>query len=541
MNTSTDEQLRNVSEDDLRLIARELDRLSYNQAAIGYRILQAVIDENIPGSLPTKFDPKGIQQAKDFFRETYNYSTELLDGVSDICVAIIVNTSKSIKPLVQVPTDLTDKSRPQVEIIKEHERSVLMGFPGIARNVFTGETVCLNAAGEYQTLPPEAMRVPHLYIADKANLFVPKDMAKDMVLMLSSQSPFNPARNALLACSKSHDLSIEEAKEIIFSIPETYMNNDEEVANQVFGYFLVCAARLHLGIEDALPPEFVPILGGEQGCYKSSFIEVLFNYVKDRSMWSVVTSSPEKFFSDITLRSTAACMEFPEIENWLNLKNLNAFKAAVTDAFPEGRRPYDTAPTKTKRMSVWVGTTNNADSVLIDRTSSYDRRFIPIRIPNGTFIDTESAARDTSRIWAAAVKLVEENVIHRPHALPKSVYANLSEYQDGFFDECPLQEGALAYARGSNFVYPPDTMLHVFGQRPEEIDPAQLKTIKAIYKKYLPMMGFEWKRQRVDGSQVRMWVRKEPMSSEDLSNIQHEINSSRGNKLITFSSSDSDF
>ena len=541
MNTSTDEKLPCASDSDLRLIASELNRLSVNKNAIGYRILESVIEQRDVGDIPTRFDPKGVQQAKDFFRETYGYSEEFLSNVSDVTVAIIVNTSKTIKSLVQIPTDLTDKSRPQVEIIKEHTNSVLMGFPGLARNVFTGESVCLNAAGEYETLTPEAMRVPHLFIASKVNLFVPKDAARDLVLMLSSQSAFNPARNALLACSKSHDLSVEEAKEIIFSIPKDYMNNDEEVANQVFGFFMVASARLHLGIEDALPPEFVPILGGEQGCYKSSFIEALYNYANDRSMWSVVTSSPEKFFSDITLRSTAACMEFPEIENWLNLKNLNAFKAAVTDAFPEGRRPYDTAPTKTKRMSVWIGTTNNADSVLIDRTSSYDRRFIPIRIPSGTYIDTESAARNVSLIWAAAVKLVDERVIHRPHALPKSVYENLSEYQDGFFDECPLQEGALSYARGSNYVYPPDAMLRVFGQRPEEIDPAQLKTVKSIYKKYLPMMGFEWKRQRVEGGQFRMWVRKEPYSSEELKNVQREINSARNNREINFLPDESDY
>ena len=521
-----------VTDEDRELVDRELICSKSQDFKIASRILR-YLKGNDFRITPRKITKVGVQKGREFCIDSrgtgLSMSKAFIDAVSPPLIAGIIESHESLPKLTDIPQEVTDRHKPQVSIMEEHGRAIDMTFPAISRNVFNSDIVVYNETTDsYRKLKTEELNAPHIAVLKLSNLAVPKDFARDYVRYQASEREYNPARIVLESFENSIDMDVNRAKEIVFGFASKYFFNDEEIANTVWGHFLVATARLHLGIEDAMPPEFVPILSGDQGCYKSSAITMLFDYCKDQSIRSVVTASPEKFFSDITLRSTAAVMEFPEIENWLNLKNLNSFKAAVTDAFPEGRRPYDSAPTKWKRMSVWVGTTNNPDCVLIDRTSSYDRRFIPIRIASGTFIDTEAIESDRSLIWAAAVKLVRENILIRPHSLPSSLFAKLFEYQEEFFEECPLQDGALAYARGSNIVNPKHAMLCVFGQEDEDINTDQLRDVKAIYKKYLPSMGFEKQKVRLEnGTRPYCYVRKVQLTDEQITEARKEVNTDR--------------
>ena len=433
-----------------------------------------------------------------------------------------------------LPQRLPNSPQHYKEQVDADSLVVDFALPGIKRNLLTHEIVYTRDDGSDVVIQGGSLNTIHLLIAELIEGSIPKDRAKDQVIFKADQNPWNPGRDFIQECQRHHSLTVQEAKQIVFSIASTYLHNDEELPNRVLGLWLIAHALNTFDMPNSQAPEYLPILAGEQGCYKSSFLRILFGgHTGERSLTSVVSTDPAAFFKDVTLVSTAWFMEFPEIERWLTKTHLNAFKGRVTDPFPEGRRPYDPLPSKFKRLSAWAGTTNNPLGILIDRSSAYDRRFIPIQIPAGTFIETKKLEEDLTKLWAAVMVCVEHGIAPNPHSLPADLYKDLAQYQEPFAEESPLQETLLAYARGNNEVNTLEALRCCFGLTAIAVTDEQFKEAKAIYRKYLTVQGFTSKKKRLKGRQTWIYVRDVQLTSEEINENRKEVNRNRAN-IIRF-------
>jgi hypothetical protein len=418
------------------------------------------------------------------------------------------------------------------KLLESDSAVVDFAMPSIRRNVLTHELVYEGGDGKHITLQGNDLNTIHLRIAQEVSGSIPKDRAKDQVLFKASQNLWHPGRDFINECRRKYDLSLEEAKQIVNNIASTYLHNDEKIPNIVLGLWLQAHACNTFDLPNAHAPEYLPILCGDQGCFKSSFLQILFGGLTgERSLTTIVSADPQAFFKDVTLVSTAWMMEFPEIERWLTKQNLNAFKGRVTDPYPEGRRPYDALVTRFKRYAVWAGTTNNPQGVLIDKSSNFDRRFIPIQIPSGQYIETELLEQNLEKLWAAVMVLVEAGIETRPHTLPNNLYGELVDYQSPFLEQSPVEGTLLAYASAVNEFSTADAIRCCFGVAEHEISDNLSQEAKQIFRKHLKMMGFTSKKKRVAGGGIYVYLRDTKLTSQELRNRQADANRGRTNSI----------
>ena len=173
--------------------------------------------------------------------------------------------------------------------------------------------------------------------------------------------------------------------------------------------------------------------------------------------------------------------------------------------------------------------------MLIDKSSSFDRRFIPIQIPSGKFIETELLEENVEKIWAAVMVCVEQAGNSRPHTLPQDLYGDLIEYQSPFLEQSPIESTLLAYASAVNKLNTHQAIRCCFGVEEHEIQPELLSEAKSVFRRHLERMGFESKKFKENGKAVYYYVRKMPLALQELRQLQLNVNKGRTN-IVRFDS-----
>ena len=226
-------------------------------------------------------------------------------------------------------------------------------------------------------------------------------------------------------------------------------------------------------------------------------------------------------------------MELAEIERFLTPANVDSFKNLVTDTHPLGRRPYDVAATRFKRMSVWVGSTNHPTAVCVDRSSPYDRRIIPIWIPSGTFIDIDQMNDRVREIWGAVMRLYEKGYCVNPQGIPSNLYADLGSYQQDFIETTPREQSLIDYAKGVNIVVPSEACIRALGMTATDVDASDVRAARNIYKNLLPDMGFKEDRIRSNGRRLSVFKRdaKSELNPVKLQEARSDINRERSTPI----------
>lgn len=147
--------------------------------------------------------------------------------------------------------------------------------------------------------------------------------------------------------------------------------------------------------------DWVPIMTGEQGARKSTFVSVLFF---------------EKWFGELTTEMVsnkdaveqmlgAWCLELGELES-LTRSEVEAQKAFISRREDRVRLAYDRRMSTFPRQCVFMGTTN-AHEYLRDDSN---RRFWPLEVRHTKArpIDTARLARERDQIWAEALDRYRE-------------------------------------------------------------------------------------------------------------------------------------
>lgn len=142
--------------------------------------------------------------------------------------------------------------------------------------------------------------------------------------------------------------------------------------------------------------DHAPILQGEQGIRKSSFIKFLFGKAWAGELTAHMASNKDA----VEQMLGKQCLELPELANMRKSESEDV-KAFMTFEEDRVRLSYDRRMSTFKRQCVFMGTTN-AEEYLKDPTGN--RRFWPIRVMV-KLIDTFKLAANRDQLWAEAVHL----------------------------------------------------------------------------------------------------------------------------------------
>ncbi len=177
--------------------------------------------------------------------------------------------------------------------------------------------------------------------------------------------------------------------------------------------------------------DYMPVLVGEQGCGKSTFLKILagnddwyndnFNTVdgdkaveKLRGMWIV------------ELAELLAVKKTQEVES---------MKAFITSTVDTYRPPYGRRTEQRPRVCVFAGTTNNMH-FLTDRTGN--RRYLPLlvdssNIKKSMFENIDEVQEDFKQAWAEALHIFKtENPALK---LPKDLEEPVKKIQNSYLEE----------------------------------------------------------------------------------------------------------
>lgn len=142
--------------------------------------------------------------------------------------------------------------------------------------------------------------------------------------------------------------------------------------------------------------DHAPILKGDQGIRKSSFIKALFGQKWAGELTADMASNKDA----VEQMLGKVCLELPELAT-MRRGEVEDVKEFMTLTEDRVRLSYDRRMSTFKRQAVFMGTTN-AEEYLKDPTGN--RRFWPIvvRVP---FIDTDRVEAERDQLWAEAYAL----------------------------------------------------------------------------------------------------------------------------------------
>lgn len=228
------------------------------------------------------------------------------------------------------------------------------------------------------------------------NLRVGKESIYDAIAVIAERDSFHPINDYLMQPVWDEAPRLENWL-------TTYLGVEAGPMARLAGpWWLVQAVKRV--VEPGCKADYVLVLEGTQGAYKSTLLESLC----PDSAWfqdSHIDLSGNKE-GPIGLRGKWIC-EFGELAS-LRRSTVESTKAFLTRKVDRYRPPYGRLPIDVPRQCVFAATTNEQE-YLIDPTGG--RRFWPVKVGA---IDLDALCRDRDQIWAEAFHWYREAVRHWP-------------------------------------------------------------------------------------------------------------------------------
>lgn len=295
--------------------------------------------------------------------------------------------------------------------------------------------------------------------------------------------PFHPVRDALRSVKWDRKPRVKKLLSSYFCSEDTELN-----ATLSKAWMVSAVARV---MRPGCKVDTTLILVGTQGAQKSTGIKTL-------------AIQPD-WFSD-TLLDLGSKDLYEAIHGvWLyELAELDSFrkaewpkiKAILSSPRDRYRRPYCPAAEPRDRQCIFVGTTND-DEFLGDPTGS--RRFWPVRV--GERVDIAALKRDRLQLWAEAVAMFDAG---DEWWLSKEDAESLAAASDEFRSRHPWHDliSSWVITQADGF-----TIAEVLNGAVKKESGQWHGGDAKIAGGVLRDLGFESKRERVNGKQVRTWSR----------------------------------
>lgn len=254
-------------------------------------------------------------------------------------------------------------------------------------------------------------------------------------------------------------------------------------------------------LDPGVKADMVPILVGEQGVRKTSGVEAM---VPDARHFVEIKFDDNE--TEMARRMRGKLIgEIGELRG-LHSREIEHIKAWITRTHEEWVPKFKEFSTKFPRRLVFIGTTNQ-DEFLADETGN--RRWLPIRVGLGGFVDIDAIKADRDQLWAEAVVLFREHGVmfkdaqqlaegvHNDHTLTDPWDEMVHQWLESY--DFPVAGEAKKHR---------DTVFqssHVLksgvGLSAEKVTRGDEMRMTRILKR----MGFVTTRARVEGRQARVW------------------------------------
>ena len=197
-------------------------------------------------------------------------------------------------------------------------------------------------------------------------MLVPESRVKAAFKFIAKRNAYCPIKRYLTDCAYK-----EEYYEDWDRLGEVLLGNTQPIATTILQRFLIgaVARAYHPGVQ----MQWMPIIVGEQGCGKSQLIHRLV----PKELFAEISTNLDVLMREMYRLHVAWIIEFPEIDNYFNIKSIEDFKNLVSTERDEVRFPYSPMTSRLNRRFVLAGTSNRAE-FLVDPTGN--RRFIPIEV-----------------------------------------------------------------------------------------------------------------------------------------------------------------
>jgi predicted P-loop ATPase len=209
---------------------------------------------------------------------------------------------------------------------------------------------------------------------------------RDAVISLALEHCFDPVVDMLADAEKNWD-----GVKRLDRMAADYLNCEDTPLNSAFIRKMMVAAVAR-GRVPGIKFDTIPVLESAEGFNKSTALRVLAGdeNFSDESVIGKASREVQEQLAEIWIHENAdlAGMKKTEVET------IKAYASRMVDI---ARRAYDRFPTKQKRHSIEVGTTNS-DRYLQSQTGN--RRFWPLRVLKS--IDIAKLKRDRLQLWGEA-------------------------------------------------------------------------------------------------------------------------------------------
>ena len=379
------------------------------------------------------------------------------------------------------------------EKIADIEKLKSLGID-FSKNLMTAQIEFQGSDGQTEILEGDRLSYLGSTLAVRFGESLPDIRLKPAVSYLANENRFDPRINFLQRCSEEFEPSAD-----IERLSSLYLNNDDPIANMALKRMLVGAvARAY---DHGCSMSWLPILVGAQGAGKSMFARSLV----PQEMFVELNADLHTLIKEPYRMHQGWILEIPEIDQHFKPQHAEVLKNLITLQVDEIRRPYE-LPSKAARGFIFIGTSNQPE-LLVDSTGN--RRFVPIRIPNGHEIPWRQLKEDRGALWAAAVQLYKN---HEPWEYSTGQLAELSSYQNEFLEMDSWTDAIAAYVQDKQ--YPTTAQIL---QNAVDISVGQTHNgMQRRCGRVMRTLGFEASSRRVNGRSTRVWVRTD--SAKAISN-----------------------
>ena len=238
----------------------------------------------------------------------------------------------------------------------------------------------------------------YLQLAECAGVNVSRELAKDALVVVAQENPFNPVAEYL--------------ESVVQLASETEPVSDMEIASW-FGlnyedYISIELIRIHLrgcavrGLSPGSKMDSVLILSGAMGLRKSSVIKAL---VPDVSWYDETTRMDIDNKDTLSAMNSTWIFELSEIEKLTATRESSALKAWVTRTTDKYVEKYETITTEHQRRTCLWGTTN-AGTFLNDPTGSRRYWICFVEFP----CDVNALVENRDRLWAYSLREAQQGL-----------------------------------------------------------------------------------------------------------------------------------